>query len=78
MTDGVASEISKKLDRLIRLTAISVLGDKPQRKQIELLGRSGLAAKDIATLVGTTANTVSVTLSQIKKNNGKVQKGKKK
>jgi DNA-binding CsgD family transcriptional regulator len=76
MTDAIGEELLRKLDLLIRITAIAVLGEKPQKSQIELLGRSGLAAKDIATLVGTTRNTVSVTLSNLRKTDPKTKKNK--
>ena len=76
MTDAVAKEISDKLDLLVSLMAISVLDGKPQEEQIELLGKASLAPKDIAALVGTTPNTVSVTLSKMKK--GKAKNAKKK
>jgi len=78
MTDKIAAEIISKLDILIALTAIGVLEKKSQKLQVELLGRAGLAAKDIASLVGTTRNTVSVALSRMKKATGKGKKTKKK
>jgi CRP-like cAMP-binding protein len=78
MTESVNNEISQRLDLLIRLTAVSILSGKQQKEQVELLGRAGLAAKDIASLVGTTRNTVSVALSRMKKATGKGKKTKKK
>ncbi len=71
MTDSVSKEMLTKLDLLIGLMAISVLDGKPQKEQIELLDKAGLRPKEIAALVGTTRNTVSVTLSQMKKRNSK-------
>ena len=76
MTDAVAKEISDKLDLLVSLMAISVLDGKPQKEQVELLDKAGLAPKDIAALVGTTPNTVSVTLSKLKEKSGKAKKAK--
>ena len=78
MTDKITTELICKLDRLIALTAIAVCEKKSQKEQVELLGKAGLAVKDIAALVGTTPNTVSVTLSKLKKDNGKPKKGKEK
>jgi DNA-directed RNA polymerase specialized sigma24 family protein len=37
---------------------------KPQPEQISLLSAAGFSSSEIAGLVGTTSNTVSVTLSQ--------------
>ena len=73
MTDGIGAEVAHKLDVLISLMAISILGEKTQKQQIDLLGRAGLAAKEIAGLVGTTPNTVSVTLSKLRRDNGKAR-----
>jgi DNA-binding MarR family transcriptional regulator len=78
MTDKIVAELIRKLDVLIGLTAIHVLEKKSQKEKVELLGRAGLAVKDIAALVGTTPNTVSVTLSKLRKNNGKAPKAKEK
>lgn len=65
-SDG-ALEIVRRLDKLIALSAIAALQGKSQGEQIELLSRAGLLPKDIAQLIGTTPNTVSVTLSQLKR-----------
>ena len=56
--------------------AISVVDGKPQKEQIELLGKADLAPKDIAALIGTTRNTVSVTLSKMKKGKTKTKAAK--
>ena len=72
-TDDVGKEVLKKLNLLIRLTAISVLDGKPPKEQVALLGKAGLASKDIAALVGTTRNAVSVALSKMRKGNIKAK-----
>lgn len=64
-------EVARKLDTLIRLTAIGLLGDKTQKEKIELLGTAKLHPNDIAELLGTTPNTVNVTLSGLRKNRKK-------
>lgn len=71
-------EVAKKLDTLIRLTAIGLFGDKTQKEKIELLATAGLGAKEIAELLGTTPNTVSVTLSGLKQKKKVTRKKKKK
>jgi DNA-binding CsgD family transcriptional regulator len=60
-------EISEKLDAIIRLLAMQSLGDKKGREAISLLANLGFQPKDIATMIGTTPNTVSVALSEMKK-----------
>ena len=60
-------EIIQRLDTLIKLVATSLLAEKSQREQIELLSKAGLAPKEIAELIGTTPNTVRVALTAIRK-----------
>jgi DNA-binding NarL/FixJ family response regulator len=59
--------IIERLDRLTKLVTVGVIAGKPQREQIELLSKVGLQPKEIAELLGTTANTVSVSLTAIRK-----------
>ena len=60
-------EIADKLDILIRLTAIGLFEEKTQREKIYLLSMAGMPPKDIADILGTTSNTVSVSLSIMRK-----------
>lgn len=60
-------EIAEKLNYLVRLSAIQIAEGKTPRDQIQVLSSAGFGPKDIASLLGTTSNTVSVTLSQIRK-----------
>ncbi|MEQ9567845.1 MAG: hypothetical protein RLN85_18900 [Pseudomonadales bacterium] len=71
------AEVANKLETLIRLTAIGLFADKSQREKIELLGTAGLPAKEIAEILGTTPNTVSVTLSGLRKKKKKIAPKKK-
>ena len=66
MTDDIAAEFMRKMDILIAVSAIAALGGKSQTEQIETLNRAGLLPREIAQLVGTTRNTVSVALSRLK------------
>ncbi len=60
--------------RLIRgLLMARVLEGKAQRDAISLLANVGLAPKDIADAIGTTAGTVNVTLTSLRKE-GRVKK----
>ncbi len=62
-----ANEISIKLDILIRLLAVGLCGEKNQTEKIKILSSAGLQPKEIADIIGTTSNTVSVALSNLKK-----------
>jgi DNA-binding CsgD family transcriptional regulator len=60
-------DIADKLNTAIRLLALNVTLNKKQNEQIEILSNAGLKPKDIADILGTTANTVRVALHMIKK-----------
>ena len=59
--------LEEKMDTLIKLVACGLIADKSQREQIEMLSRIGLPPKEIAGLIGTTSNTVSVILTGLRK-----------
>jgi CRP-like cAMP-binding protein len=67
----VNSDYEQKLEselRIIRrLLALSLIDSKKQREQIKLLASTGMDRHEIAELVGTTAGTVSVEMSHLKK-----------
>jgi len=67
MTKDQFDEISKKLEVLTRLLALSLVAEKKQKEQIRLLRKIGLKPKEIAEIIDTTSNTVSVTLAKIKR-----------
>lgn len=60
--------ISKKLGVLIALNLLSMNSKAKVIENIEMLDRFGLASSEIAEILNTTANTVNVTKSRIKKN----------
>ena len=67
-SDSTLKEISQKLDILIKLLAINLVKDtKTQKEQITLLSEVGFHPIQIADILGTTNNVVSVTLSSTKK-----------
>lgn len=74
MADDVGA-IIEKLDILIRLVATELVQGKSQRDQIELLSKANLQPREIADLIGTTSNTVSVNLTAIRK--AKKKRGRK-
>jgi DNA-binding CsgD family transcriptional regulator len=59
--------LEEKMDTLIKLVACGLIANKSQREQIEMLSRIGFPPKEIAGLIGTTSNTVSVNLTAIRK-----------
>jgi len=59
-------KIEQKLDKLINLLALNITLGKKQEDQIKILSRSGFQPKEIAKILGTTANTVRVGLSRSK------------
>lgn len=67
MTTEPRDEIVVELRKISRLLTLLVTKDLSQRDKIALLSTAGLQPKEIAELIGTTANTVSVTLSHIRK-----------
>ena len=62
--DGLVLE---KLDRVLRLVAIISIKGLSQTDQIAVLNKAGFSPKEIADLVGTTANTVRVALVGIRR-----------
>jgi DNA-binding CsgD family transcriptional regulator len=69
------AELVNRLDQLTRIVSLGLVFGKSQGEQISLLSKAGLQPKEIADIVGTTPNTVRVTLSTARKQNKK--KGKK-
>jgi DNA-binding NarL/FixJ family response regulator len=65
------SRLEEKLDKLVRLFSLVAIKDqKSQKDEILLLHRGGLESKEIADLLDTTRNTVSVAISTAKKERG--------
>jgi len=61
-------EITGKMDLIVRLLALNIVKDlKVQKDKIVALSSFGFGPSEIAKLLGTTPNTVSVALSEIKK-----------
>ena len=68
-------DVVRRLDVLIRLVAVALCAEKSQKEEIQILAGAGLAPKEIADFVGTTPNTVSVSLSTMKRDKARA-KGK--
>jgi hypothetical protein len=68
-------EISKKIDILVRLSAINATKDLKFKQQVAILSDAGFRPRQIADMLGTTANNVSVTLHGIRKERGAKESG---
>jgi DNA-binding NarL/FixJ family response regulator len=68
MDEKQFNEITSKLDTINRLLALDIVKDfKIQGQKIIALSSFGFSPSEIAKLLGTTQNTVSVALSRMKK-----------
>jgi DNA-directed RNA polymerase specialized sigma24 family protein len=56
------------LQRIVNLAALLVVRGESQTNQILMLAGAGFSSSEIANLLGTTTNTVSVTLYQARSN----------
>lgn len=68
--DAVLIKLDKilhRLDSVIRVGVVGMTQGKSQTDQIWLFSVAGLQPKEIADLLGTTANTVRVILSNLRK-----------
>jgi len=60
-------DVLGELRKMSRLLTLLVTKDMSQKEKIERLSSAGLQPKEIAELIGTTPNTVSVRLAEIRK-----------
>lgn len=68
MSEAHLKQLIAEIKALKKLTAaVAVRNVKPQKEQIRLLNAAGLTPSEIADVLGTSANTVSVALSVMKK-----------
>lgn len=67
MDEKAVQVLSTKLDAIIKLMVFGIAGEKSQTEQIRLLSAAGFKPKEIAQTLGTTPNTVSVALSNLRK-----------
>ena len=70
------ADIIAELQKISRLMAVTALRDLNQRERIELLGTAGFQPKEIADLLNTTPNTVSVELSKIRRRKASARRSK--
>jgi len=62
-----SKDIATKLEKIIRLLAITAVQGRRQKEQIKMLSQAGFEPREIADLLGTTSNTVRVALVAIRK-----------
>jgi DNA-binding NarL/FixJ family response regulator len=78
MPMGEAADGAERgLDRIARVLAVMLVErekDAPQSERIRILRLCGFRIGEIAEILGTTANTVNVALSGMKKKKGKGRK----
>jgi len=65
------NKMTHMLEILVRLNLQSMRGDRTQGDMVLMLDSVGCGPSEIADLLGTTSNTVNVTLSNAKKKKGK-------
>jgi DNA-directed RNA polymerase specialized sigma24 family protein len=65
--NDISLKILEKLNLLVKLTALNIVKDKDFKERVELLSSVGFKPKEMADLLGTTPNSVRVTLSRIRK-----------
>lgn len=61
----------EELRKVTRLLTVIAEGNKKQKEKIQILSAAGFQPKEIAGLIGTTSNTVSVALANIRKSGSK-------
>jgi DNA-directed RNA polymerase specialized sigma24 family protein len=75
MDEKQFKEIINKIDLIVRLLALNIVKDLAvQKEKILALSSFGFGPSEIAKLLGTTPNTVSVALSETKKKAKKEEK----
>lgn len=73
--DSILNQIATKLDVLIRLLACNSISQEATIKENAVrLSQAGLTPKEIASILGTTSNTVSVALSTVRKSGDRIKK----
>lgn len=61
------AKIVERLDQIVKLMVFAMTEGKPQTERVRLLSLVGFKPKEIAETLGTTSNTVSVTLLALRR-----------
>ena len=67
MDETNSKEIIERLDKLIRVVALTGMKDLTSTQKIALLSQAGFSPKEIAEIIGTSQNVVNVRLSEMRK-----------
>jgi len=67
MEEKLAAQIMERLDKLIRIIALSSTQSLTLTDRIRLLHRAGFRPSEIADILGTTSNVVNVRLSEMRR-----------
>lgn len=67
MDEKMLGQLMDKLDTIIKLMILLKSEGKSMTEQVKILSAAGLQPKEIAEILGTTPNTVRVTLVNIRK-----------
>lgn len=67
------SAVLEKMDRILRLLALSLTDGKKQGDRVRLLDAAGFKPKEMATIIGTTPNAIRVALYGIRRKRGRSQ-----
>jgi len=67
MKETDSKEIIERLDKLIRIVALTGMKEHTSTQKIALLSHAGFGPKEIADLVGTSQNVVNVRLSEMRR-----------
>jgi len=68
---GIEEAILEKLDRILLVLALQVASDKSLTERARLLKLAGLDNRSIATILNTTANTISVLTANLRRTSSK-------
>lgn len=67
----MTTELIQEMRKMNKLLALMATKDLQQNEKVGVLSDAGFAQKEIADLLGITANTVNTTLNRLKKKKGK-------
>ena len=63
----MTTELAEEIRTMNKLLVLMITKDMEQIEKIEILSKAGFGQKEIADFIGTTSNTVGVTLNRLKK-----------
>lgn len=65
--EQLLARMAGQVDRLVRLVAVGLVEGRTKREKMLLLAAAGMSPKEIADLIGSTRNAVSVELHRARK-----------